>query len=158
MIEIERKFLVNSSRFKEFSVSRQQIAQGYLCSHPERTVRIRIMGESGYITIKGKGNTSGTTRFEWETEVPLLEARPLFELCEPGAIQKIRYRVPAGKHIFEVDEFLAENQGLILAEIELSDEAETFEHPDWLGDEVTGDDRYYNAYLCRHPFTAWPRP
>lgn len=155
MLEIERKFLVYSEDFIQQATSNQIIAQGYLNSHPERTVRIRIAGERGIITIKGKGNASGTTRFEWETEIALSDAIPLLKLCEPGVIHKKRYNIPAGKHVFEVDVFEAENQGLILAEIELKDENESFDKPEWLGKEVTGDERYYNAYLSRNPFKNW---
>lgn len=152
MNEIERKFLVVSDAYKREAHAKHNIAQGYLNSDPERTVRIRIKGESGFLTIKGKGNASGTTRFEWETELPLFEAKPLFDLCEAGAIQKIRYEVKSGKHVFEVDEFAGNNAGLVIAEIELTDENEPFEKPNWLGAEVTGDERYYNAYLSRNPY------
>lgn len=155
MIEIERKFLVTSDLFKTDAHTKHQIAQGYLNSDPERTVRIRIKGESGFLTIKGKGNETGTTRFEWETEIPLIEARPLLALCEKGMINKIRYEVKAGKHVFEVDEFLGDNAGLIVAEIELKDENEPFLKPHWLGTEVTNDERYYNAYLSKNPFKNW---
>lgn len=155
MIEIERKFLVLSEAFKAQSRAKHSIAQGYLNSDPERTVRIRISGESGFLTIKGKGNKTGTTRFEWETEISLLEAKPLLTLCEKGVIQKTRYEVWVGKKIYEVDVFSGDNEGLILAEIELTDENETFEKPDWLGLEVTNDPRYYNAYLSQHPYKEW---
>jgi len=156
MVEIERKFLVLSDAFKKDAQHKFHIAQGYLNSNPERTVRVRIKGESGFITVKGKGNESGTTRFEWETEISLLEAKPLLALCEPGIIDKIRYEVVHGKHVFEVDEFFNENQGLILAELELSDENEAYEMPEWLGREVTNDLRYYNSYLSQNPYSQWP--
>jgi adenylate cyclase len=155
MVEIERKFLVKSDAYKANATARHHIAQGYLNSDPERTVRIRIMGESGFITIKGKGNESGMTRFEWETELPLFEAKPLLALCEEGVIDKIRHEVTFGKHLFEVDEFFGENGGLTVAEIELHSESESFEKPDWLGIEVTNDIRYYNAYLSKNPFGKW---
>lgn len=155
MIEIERKFLVLSDAFKAEAVNKQQIAQGYLSSHPERTVRIRVKGESGFLTVKGKSNEKGTTRLEWETELSLAEARPLLAICEEGIIDKIRYEIPAGKHIFEVDEFFGDNQGLIMAEIELSAEDEPFVKPSWLGKEVTQDARYYNAYLAKNPYKSW---
>jgi adenylate cyclase len=155
MVEIERKFLVNSDAFIAQASAKHTIAQGYLNSNPDRTVRIRIMGESGFITIKGKGNESGMTRSEWETEIPLMDARPLLSLCEPGKIEKTRYNVPVGNHIFEVDVFHGENDGLVIAEIELSSEPEEFEKPSWLGEEVTGDKRYYNAYLSQKPYTTW---
>ncbi|NUY81314.1 CYTH domain-containing protein [Flavobacterium sp. MAH-1] len=157
MVEIERKFLVLSDAFKTQAQHKFHIAQGYLSSHPERTVRVRIKGESGFITIKGKGNETGTTRFEWETEIPLLEAKPLLALCEKGTIDKMRYEVQIGKHTFEVDEFFGDNQGLVMAELELSEENEPYEKPDWLGEEITNDERYYNAYLSKNPFSQWPK-
>lgn len=155
MVEIERKFLVLSDDYKLHASAKNHIAQGYLNSDPERSVRIRIKGEIGFLTIKGKGNDSGTTRFEWETELPLFEAKPLMAMCEQGSIEKVRYEVAAGKHLFEIDEFFGENEGLVVAEIELSNEDEPFERPDWLGKEVTGDIRYYNAYLSKHPYSKW---
>lgn len=155
MIEIERKFLVTSDAFKNHAFAKNHIAQGYLNSDPERTVRIRIKGESGFLTVKGKGNETGTTRLEWEAELSLTEAKPLLAICEPGMIDKIRYEIRSGKHIIEVDEFFGENHGLIMAEIELADENEPFEKPDWLGPEVTNDERYYNAYLSKKPFKTW---
>lgn len=155
MEEIERKFLVTSKNFIKESTTNNRIVQGYLNSNPERTVRVRIKGEKGFLTIKGKGNKSGTTRFEWEKEIALSEAEALLVLCESGVIDKIRYEISLGKHIFEVDVFLGENHGLILAEVELSYENETFEKPDWLGKEVTGDKKYYNSYLSEHPFCSW---
>ncbi|KQS49950.1 MAG: CYTH domain-containing protein [Flavobacterium sp.] len=155
MLEIERKFLVNSDQFKTLAFAKNHIAQGYLNSHPERTVRIRIKGESGFLTIKGKGTESGVSRFEWETEIPLMEARHLIQLCEKGVIDKIRYEVRSGNHVFEVDEFFGDNEGLVIAEVELKSEDETFEKPDWLGSEVTNDERYYNAFLSQHPYKTW---
>jgi len=157
MLEIERKFLVKSDNFKAVAFAKNQIAQGYLNSHPERTVRIRIKGESGFLTIKGKGNESGVSRLEWETEIPLTEAKSLIKLCENGVIDKIRYEVKAGNHIFEVDEFFGDNEGLVVAEIELQSEDEGFEKPEWLGQEVTNDERYYNAFLSNHPYTTWKK-
>ena len=155
MIEIERKFLVKSNDFKTQAFAQNRIAQGYLNSTPERTVRVRIKGEKGFLTIKGIGNESGMTRFEWEKEIPVEEALQLLKLCEGGKIDKIRFEIQSGKHIFEVDEFFGENEGLIIAEIELSSETENFEKPDWLGEEVTNDEKYYNAYLSRNPFKEW---
>lgn len=155
MIEIERKFLVTSSDFKNESFRQNRIVQGYLSSVPERTVRVRIKGEKGFLTIKGKGNDSGLSRLEWENEIPLKEAELLLSICETGAIDKIRYDVKIGNHIFEVDVFSAENDGLVIAEIELNSESETFEKPDWLGIEVTNDERYYNAYLSKNPYKNW---
>jgi len=155
MLEIERKFLVTSEDFKKEAIHKNQIAQGYLNSHPERTVRIRIKGESGFLTIKGKGNETGMTRFEWETEISLAEAKNLIQLCESGVIEKIRYEVEVGNHTYEIDEFFGDNEGLVVAEIELKSEDEAFEKPNWLGKEVTNDERYYNAYLSNNPYKNW---
>lgn len=155
MIEIERKFLIKSDAYKQEAVSKERIVQGFLNTHEERTVRIRITGDFGYLTIKGKSNASGTSRFEWEKELPVADAKALLELCEKGIIDKTRYRVPKGQHIFEIDEFHGENDGLVIGEIELTEEVEHFEHPDWLGDEVTGDVKYYNSKLSKKPFKTW---
>lgn len=155
MQEIERKFLVKNDSFKILATAQKKIAQGYLNTNPERTVRVRIANEKAFLTIKGKGNETGMTRFEWEKEIQLEEAKLLLNLCEKGVIEKTRFEIPAGKHLFEVDEFYEENEGLIIAEIELSDENESFEKPDWLGKEVTNDERYYNAYLSKNPFKEW---
>lgn len=155
MQEIERKFLVRSDSFIAESYDQNRIVQGYLNSNPERTVRVRIKGNKGYITVKGIGNASGTTRLEWETEIPVSDAEILLPLCEKGVIDKIRYNVRKGNHTFEIDIFSGENDGLVLAEIELQSEEEDFEKPDWLGTEVTGDQRYYNAYLSNHPYQHW---
>ncbi|MBV6512421.1 MAG: Inorganic triphosphatase [Ignavibacteriaceae bacterium] len=152
--EIERKFLVKGE-FKKFASKETRIVQGYLSSVPERTVRVRIKGDKGYITIKGIGSASGATRYEWEKEIPASEVEELLKICEPGVIDKTRYLVKSGNHTFEVDEFYGENQGLTLAEIELSSEDESFQKPDWLGDEVTGDTKYYNSMLMKNPFTRW---
>ena len=153
-MEIERKFLV-SGEFKHFASKSYQISQGYLSTVPERTVRIRIKGDKGFITIKGKSSESGLSRYEWENEIPIDEARELLMLCEPGIIDKIRFEVIFENQTFEVDEFFGENEGLILAELELQTEESTFSKPDWLGKEVTGDIRYYNAQLCIKPFKKW---
>jgi CYTH domain-containing protein len=155
MIEIERKFLITSEVFKKEAQKSTHIVQGFLNTDPERTVRIRIRGKYGFITIKGIGNTSGTSRFEWEKEIDVSEAEQLMLLCEKGIIEKIRYEISLGNHIYEVDEFFRENNGLIIAEIELDDENETFLKPDWLGKEVTGDRRYYNSQLSKKPYKAW---
>ena len=155
MIEIERKFLVKSKTFLDDYTRCNRIVQGYLSSSPERTVRVRIKGENGYLTIKGKSNESGLSRYEWEKEIPITEAEQLLQLCEKGVIDKTRYEVIVGTHVYEVDVFTAENDGLILAEIELSSEEETFEKPEWLGEEVTKDPRYYNSYLSKNPFQNW---
>ncbi len=155
MIEIERKFLVLNTDFKTQAFVQNQIAQGYISTNPERTVRVRIKGNDGYLTIKGAGNETGMSRFEWEKKIDIEEAKQLLKLCEKGAISKIRFEIKVGKHTFEVDEFYGDNQGLIIAEIELESENEAFEKPDWLGMEVTNDQRYYNAYLSKNPFTNW---
>lgn len=152
--EIECKFLIRGE-YKERATASLRITQGYLSSVPERTVRVRVKGERGYITVKGRSDAAGISRYEWEREISVEEARELLALCEPGVIDKIRYLVPVGKHIFEVDEFLGDNAGLVLAEIELTAEDEEFEKPDWLGREVTSDVRYYNAMLSRHPYIRW---
>jgi adenylate cyclase len=153
--EIERKFLVTSEAFKEEASKKMRITQGYLSSVPDRTVRVRIKGESGFITIKGIGSDSGASRYEWEKEIPVSEVDELLKICEPGVIDKTRFEVKAGKHTFEVDEFYGENQGLTVAEVELSAEDEKFEKPAWLGTEVTGDVRYFNSMLMKNPYTKW---
>lgn len=155
MQEIERKFLVNSLDFIAEAKQTQKIVQGYLNSNPERTVRIRIKDQKGFITIKGQGNDSGTTRFEWEKEIDVKEAEVLILLCESGVIDKTRYLIPIGNHTYEVDIFEGENKGLVMAEIELSHENEVFDKPEWLDEEVTNDERFYNAYLSKKPFTTW---
>ena len=154
-LEIERKFLVKSDGFKQKATSQTRIVQGFLNTDPERTVRVRIKGEQGFLTVKGASNESGTTRFEWETEITVAEAANLIDLCEAGILEKVRFEVPLGKHTFEVDEFLGENKGLILAEVELKHEDERFEKPDWLGQEVTGQVQYYNSQLSLKPFKEW---
>ena len=155
MIEIERKYLVTSLEFKNEYYTKNEIAQGYLSSNPERTVRVRIKGNKGYLTIKGIGNESGASRFEWEKEIELNEAKQLLKLCEKGVIEKTRYEVKSGNHIIEVDEFHGDNNGLIIAEIELENENESIEKPHWLGNEVTNDERYYNSYISLNPFKNW---
>jgi adenylate cyclase len=152
--EIERKFLVKGD-FKPHASKQTRIVQGYLSSVPERTVRVRIKGDKGYLTIKGIGNASGASRYEWERELPVNEVEELLKICEPGVIDKTRYLVKAGAHTFEVDEFYGENKGLTLAEIELASETDAFEKPEWLGEEVTGDVKYYNSMLMKNPYTRW---
>lgn len=155
MQEIERKFLVLTEDYKKQATAMFPIAQGYLNTHPDRTVRVRIKGEKAYLTIKGIGNQSGTTRFEWEKEISVTDARELLSLCEEGMIDKIRYEVPINGFTYEVDEFKGDNEGLIVAEIELNDENQNFPKPEWLGMEVTGKNEYYNAYLNKKPFKKW---
>ena len=153
-LEIERKFLV-AGDFKPFANKATRIIQGYLSSVPERTVRVRIKDDKGFLTVKGTSSKSGTTRFEWEKEIPVGEAQELIAICESGVIDKTRYIVEAGRHIYEIDEFHGDNQGLIVAEIELASEDETFAKPQWLGKEVTGDTRYYNSMLMKNPYRNW---
>ena len=152
--EIERKFLVKGE-YKSQAVRSFRIVQGYLSSATGRTVRIRIKDNKAFITIKGKSNDSGLTRYEWEKEIPVNEAEELLLICEPGIIDKTRYEVPAGKHIFEVDEFYGDNNGLVMAEVELENENENYTKPEWLGEEVTGDRRYYNSCLIKQPYSKW---
>ena len=152
--EIERKFLVKGN-FKQEVFKSTRITQGYLSSVSERTVRVRVKGEKGFITIKGIGNESGASRYEWEKEIPVDEVRELLRLCEPGVIDKTRYLVKNGPYTFEVDEFYGDNEGLTVAEIELPDEQAQFERPEWLGEEVTGDVRFYNSMLMKNPYKNW---
>lgn len=155
MIEIERKFLVISDEYKTEAKSKKRIVQGFLNTNPERTVRIRIGGDKGFITIKGKGNESGLSRFEWEKEISVVDAEALLKLAELGSIDKIRYEVEIGNHTYEIDEFYGDNEGLVVAEIELTSEDEHFQKPDWLGEEVSGVTKYYNSQLSQHPFRSW---
>lgn len=152
--EIERKFLVEGD-FISLAKDQKRITQAYLSLDKERTVRIRIQDDLAFLTIKGKGNSSGLSRYEWEKEIDLQEAKALMKLALGNPIEKIRYLVPAGNHLFEVDVFAGENAGLILAEIELQSESEKFSKPKWLGKEVSGDPRYYNASLILQPFSKW---
>jgi adenylate cyclase len=152
--EIERKFLVKGD-FKSEVFKSTRITQGYLSSVPERTVRVRVKGDKGFITIKGIGNESGASRFEWEKEIPVDEVRDLLKICEPGVIDKTRYLVKNGEYTFEVDEFYGDNDGLVVAEIELPDEGAAFDKPAWLGEEVTGDVRFYNSMLMKNPYKNW---
>jgi CYTH domain-containing protein len=143
--------------FKKNAISKERIVQGFLNTHPNRTVRVRLAGDFGYLTIKGKSSPSGTSRFEWETEITVEDAEQLLQLCEDGLIEKTRYKIPFEDHIFEVDEFHGANKGLIIAEIELDNEFEIFKKPNWLGEEVTGIIKYYNSHLCKKPFISWKR-
>ncbi|WP_462431949.1 CYTH domain-containing protein, partial [Bacteroides nordii] len=141
--------------FKSQAFEQSRIVQGYISSARGRTVRVRIRNGRGYLTIKGASNESGTSRYEWEKELSLHEAEELMKLCEPGVIDKTRYLVRSGEHIFEVDEFYGENEGLIVAEVELNAEDEAFVKPSFIGQEVTGDVRYYNSQLMKKPYTTW---
>ncbi len=155
MLEIERKFLILSDAYKPEAFRQTRIVQGFLNTHKERTVRVRIKGDKAFITVKGISNSEGTTRMEWEKEIPVSDADVLLKLCEPNLIEKIRFEIKSGNHIFEVDEFFGENEGLIVAEIELSSENEAYKKPEWLGKEVTGDVRYYNSQLSKTPYKNW---
>ena len=155
--EIERKFLVKGDEYKSQAYAHSRIVQGYICSARGRTVRVRIRGGRGYLTIKGASDAVGMSRYEWEKEIPLAEAEELMKLCEPGVIDKTRYLVQSGKHVFEVDEFYGDKAGLTMAEVELASEDEPFVKPDFIGQEVTGDVRYYNSQLMKHPFKEWKK-
>lgn len=155
-VEIERKFLVQGD-YKSLAVSHSRIKQGYICSGRGRTVRVRLRDDKGYLTIKGPSLNGGLSRYEFEKEISVDEALSLLCLCEPGMVDKIRWLVPVGKHVFEVDEFFGENEGLVVAEVELAEEAEDFERPAFLGMEVTGDRRYYNSSLKANPYKTWSK-
>lgn len=152
--EIERKFLVKGE-YKSQAYAQSRIVQGYICSARGRTVRVRIRDAKGFLTIKGAADAAGLSRYEWEKEIPLAEAQELMKLCEPGVIDKTRYLVQCGEHVFEVDEFYGGNEGLVVAEVELASADEHFEKPDFIGQEVTGDVRYYNSQLMKHPYAQW---
>ncbi|TBW27042.1 CYTH domain-containing protein [Gramella sp. KN1008] len=155
MTEIERKFLVKSDEFKTQADKKKLIVQAYLNTHPERTIRIRINDDEAFITIKGKSSEDGLSRFEWEKEIPISDAKELLKICEPGKIEKYRYHVEIGDHTYEIDEFMGANEGLVIAEIELAEEDEEFKKPGWLGKEVTGDLDYYNSKLIENPYKNW---
>lgn len=155
MLEIERKFLVTSNAFKDQANKTFRIVQGFLNRDPERTVRIRLKNDVGILTVKGLSSKDGLSRFEWEKEISKKEAKALLEFCEKGVIDKLRFEINIGKHIFEVDEFFGDNEGLVIAEIELQTEKETFTKPDWLGEEVTGNIKYYNSQLSKQPYNTW---
>ncbi|TVZ56216.1 CYTH domain-containing protein [Lutibacter sp. Hel_I_33_5] len=154
-IEIERKFLVKDTTYKKESYDCRYIKQGFLNSNKNRVVRIRIIDKKAFLTIKGKSNKKGTTRFEWEKEISVSDAENLFLLCEKGIIEKYRYYIKSNKHVFEVDEFLGDNIGLVVAEIELENENDDFKTPKWLGKEVTGISKYYNSNLSKKPYKSW---
>ena len=157
MIEIERKFLVKSDEFKKLAKKKSRIVQGFLNTDPERTVRIRIRNKKGKLTIKGLSSSDGLKRFEWEKEIDRTEAQSLLDFCEYSLIEKIRYEVDHEGFCFEVDEFFGDNEGLVMAELELNDEHEQFPIPDWLGEEVTGQIKYYNSNLSKTPFKSWEK-
>lgn len=155
MIEIERKFLVISDAFKDEAHQKYRIIQGFLNRDPERTVRVRLKDDKGILTVKGLSSDDGLSRFEWEKEISKNDAKALLEFCEIGVIDKIRYEIKVNNHIFEVDEFFGDNEGLVIAEVELQSEDETFSKPDWLGEEVTGNIKYYNSQLSKQPYNTW---
>ena len=153
--EIERKFLVKGN-FKQHATNSFKIVQGFLSSVPERTVRVRIKENKGFLTIKGIGNKTGISRYEFEKEISINDAKDLLEICEKGVIDKTRYIVPTNNNLFfEIDEFHGDNKGLIIAEIELPTENTPFEKPKWLGKEVTGIVKYYNSAISKNPYKNW---
>ena len=154
-IEIERKFLVTSTRFKDLAFKKERITQGFLSTDKQRTVRVRLKGDQGFLTIKGPSTEDGLSRFEWEKSITVQDAKDLLKLCKKGIIDKIRYQVDVEGFIFEVDYFLSDNEGLIVAEIELQTENQDFIKPDWLGEEVTGIIKYYNSQLSLNPYKNW---
>ena len=155
MLEIESKFIVINDSYKAMAFQSDRIAQGYICREGGNSARVRVRGNKGYITIKGPSLDGGLSRFEWEKEISVAEALDLLKLCHDGIIDKVRHLVKCGKHIFEVDEFFGDNEGLVIAEVELGDANEKFEKPDFVGEEVTGDKRYYNSRLTRYPYKSW---
>ena len=157
MLEIERKFSVKSTTFLANAKESYKITQGYLNTDKNRTVRVRTKGNKGFITVKGISSADGLSRFEWEKEIDIKDAEALLLLCEDFVIDKTRYLIPFDTVVFEVDVFEGGNKGLVIAEVELETTDQQFEKPDWLGEELTGDERYYNAYLSNVPFTTWNR-
>ena len=151
--EIERKFLIKGD-FMPFVTSKSYIEQGYVAKSDDLTLRIRTRDEQGFLTIKGRTNAAGMSRSEWEYEIPVEQARELLAFSR-GTIKKHRYLVPVGDHTFEIDRFYGENEGLVVAEVELQAEDEQYPHPEWLGEEVTGDRRYYNSQLLKRPYSIW---
>ena len=151
-VEIEKKFLLKDLSCLE-GVDGVEYKQAYLNTHPDRTVRVRVMEDKGYLTIKSK--TVGIARNEYEYEIPFLEANNLLIICEEGKIEKVRYKIPHGDLMFEIDVFSGDNAGLTIAEIELPSEDTQFEKPEWLGEEVSNDKRYFNSYLSQNPYSKW---
>lgn len=151
--ETERKFLLANESWKSAVVRQLEIKQGYLSTDRERTVRVRLKGDHGFLTIKGE--SIGISRQEFEYEIPYEDARSLIRLCLPPVIEKIRYEVSHHGHLWEIDVFAGANAGLVVAEIELADEAEAFVRPPWLGAEVSDDPRYFNSQLVAHPYKEW---
>ena len=154
-METERKFLVKNNSFIADAFRERRILQGYICSDTERTVRIRICDDEAFLTIKSATNDRGWSRYEFEIPIPVKEAEELIRLCLPGIIEKMRHDVRFDGHTWEVDVFRGENEGLIVAEIELESEEESFELPAWVGEEVSGHPKFYNAMLAKHPYSKW---
>ena len=154
-IEIERKFLVTNDSYKALAFRSDRIAQGYICREGGNSARVRVRGDKGYITIKGPSRDGGLSRYEWEKEIPVNEALELLKICNDAIIDKVRHLVEYGGHTFEVDEFFGDNEGLVVAEVELDSVEEHFEKPGFIGEEVTGDKRYYNSRLTRFPYKSW---
>lgn len=153
-LEIERKFLLkeNENFPKE---NPTKIIQGYILNSKKKTVRVRMNEKNCFITIKGKSNNSGTTRFEWEKEISFEDCKNLLKLCDGNFIEKIRYSIHINNFIFEIDEFLGKNKGLVLIELELQNENQDYPRPQWLGNEVTGDNKFYNSNLSKNPYNSW---
>ena len=154
-MEIERKFLVKNNSFVEEAFRKRRIVQGYICSEPERSVRVRICDNEAFLTIKSASIGRGWSRYEFEQPVPMNDANELIKLCGPGLIDKTRYEVKSGVHTWEIDVFHGENEGLVVAEIELASEDESFETPDWIEREVSGKSEYYNMMLVKNPYSKW---
>ena len=152
-MEVERKFLVRNNSFVDEAFKKRRIIQGYICSDAERSVRVRIREDEAFLTIKSATNERGWSRYEFEQPIPMKDAEELMKLCLPGLIDKVRHYVKVGSHTWEVDVFHGENEGLIVAEIELETEDETFELPEWIGREVSGEQKYYNMMLAKHPYS-----
>ncbi|HSI13246.1 MAG TPA: CYTH domain-containing protein [Chthoniobacter sp.] len=150
--EIERKFLLKSDAWRELADG-VTYRQGYLSATPERTVRVRIAGDEAFLTVKGRSVKN--SRAEFEYSIPLADAEQMLKLCEGPLVEKTRYEIPHAGKTWQVDEFCGDNHGLVTAEVELTTESEQPEIPDWIGEEVSGDPRYYNSNLARHPFSAW---
>ncbi len=155
-MEIERKFLVHGDSYRTMAKRSYRIKQGYICSGHGHTVRVRLRDDQGFLTIKGPSLDGGLSRYEFEKEITAEEAAQLFHLCQPGIIDKRRYLVDvADGHTFEVDEFYGDNEGLVIAEVELGSPDETYDQPPFVGKEVTGNRRYYNSHLRVNPFKMW---
>ena len=156
-MEIERKFIVKNNAYVEKAFRKRRIVQGYICSDAERSVRVRICEDEAFLTIKSATNKRGWSRYEFEQPLQMNDANELIKLCQPGLIEKTRYDVKSGHHTWEVDVFQGENEGLVVAEIELASEDEVFKLPEWVGQEVSGEPKYYNMMLAMQPYTRWQK-